>query len=320
MSEIYDLAIIGAGPGGISAAVEAKALGLKKVIIFEKTDNHSATIRQFYKDNKRVDKDWNGQKVEFDGNVVFFDGTKETTLDFFDMLIRDNKIESHFTEEIESIVHDETHQCFRIISTRNRTILAHHAIIAIGRMGKPNKPDYTIPPSLRKNVNFNLDYCSQGEKILVVGGGNSAIEYAIDLAERNDVALCYRQTNFTRLNATNLLAINRAFSHGTIRPLLGVNITELHDHDSHPHAIFDTMESETFDRIVYAIGGTTPLDFLKKCHISIDNDKQPILDDNYQTSVKNLYISGDLALKNGGSIGIALGMSYKIVYSITQQN
>ena len=56
MIQIYDVVIIGGGPGGIGAAVEAKVLGLKSILMIEKGDNHSQTIRKFYKDNKRVDK------------------------------------------------------------------------------------------------------------------------------------------------------------------------------------------------------------------------------------------------------------------------
>jgi len=52
MENIYDLIIIGGGPGGIGSAVEAKVLGLEKVLMIEKTDNHSHTIRKFYKDKK----------------------------------------------------------------------------------------------------------------------------------------------------------------------------------------------------------------------------------------------------------------------------
>jgi len=125
MSHLYDLIIIGGGPGGIGAAIESVSLGLKNILIIEKGDNHSQTIRKFYKDHKRVDKDYKGQVVE---------------------------------------------------------------------------KNYKIPPSLSQRVNFNLDKCILGEKILVVGGGNSAAEYAIDLAEKHNVTLNYRRTEFSRLN------------------------------------------------------------------------------------------------------------------------
>jgi len=76
-------------------------------------------------------------------------------------------------------------------------------VVAIGRMGKPNKPNYKIPPSIRQKVNFNLDNWTQGEKIVVVGGGDSALEYAIDLCDDNTGTLNYRRTEFARANPTN---------------------------------------------------------------------------------------------------------------------
>ena len=103
MDTIYDLIIIGGGPGGIGAAVEAKALGLEKVLMIEKTDNHSHTIRKFYKDKKRVDKDWQGQAVELEGNVEFSDGTKESTLDYFDKLLDDEIIDTRFNCAVEKV-------------------------------------------------------------------------------------------------------------------------------------------------------------------------------------------------------------------------
>jgi thioredoxin reductase (NADPH) len=103
MQKIYDLIVIGGGPGGISAIVEAKALGLKDIMLIEKGDNHSQTIRKFYKENKRVDKDYKGQVVELEGNVTFQDGTKESTLDYFDSLLDNDEIDTAFNSEVESV-------------------------------------------------------------------------------------------------------------------------------------------------------------------------------------------------------------------------
>ena len=103
MERIYDLVIIGGGPGGIASAVEAYILGYDKILFIEKGDNHSQTIRHYYKDSKRVDKDWKGQKVELDGRIYFVDGTKETTLDFFDEIIDHHSVELQTHVEVQSI-------------------------------------------------------------------------------------------------------------------------------------------------------------------------------------------------------------------------
>ena len=62
MENFYELAIIGAGPAGIATAIESYAAGVQKIILLEKDENHNATIRKFYKDNKRVDKIGKGKK------------------------------------------------------------------------------------------------------------------------------------------------------------------------------------------------------------------------------------------------------------------
>ena len=183
--KIYDIVIIGGGPGGVGSAIEASAHNIGEILLIEKTENHSNTIRKFYKDNKRVDKDYKGQVTTLQGNVEFFDGTKETTLDYFNDLLHTEKIDSIFNREVEKIIRNkqtdllEIHTSKGIIQTKN-------TIIAIGKMGKPNKPDYKLPPSIKTQINFNLDKCSSNEKILIVGGGNSAAEYAYDLADLNN--------------------------------------------------------------------------------------------------------------------------------------
>lgn len=312
MGNIYDIVIIGAGPAGIAAAVEASVLGIKNSLILEKGQNHSATIRQFYKEKKRVDKDWMGQKTELYGNVHFIDGTKESTLDYFDELLTKHGLEAKFGEEAERV---EKMDELLIVHTTQGLYKAKSVIVAIGKMGKPNKPPYEIPAPIRHKVNYDLDRCSKDESILVVGGGNSAAEYAYDLADTNDVALCYRQKNFTRLNAQNLLNINRYSSHGKIRMLMGTNINALEERDGKIVVHFDEIAHETFDRIIYAIGGTTPVEFLRKCGIELQ-DGSPTVDENLETNVKGIYVSGDLGLNSGGSIAMALNMSFTIVHQI----
>ena len=198
MKDIYEVAIIGGGPGGIASAVESVVLGIKDVILFEKGDGHSTTIRKFYKDRKRVDKDYKGQKIELDGNIYFCDGTKESTLDLFDNIIKDNHFEARFNTEVESITKDG--EKFVIHTTSNVIVRAKFIIISIGKMGQPNKPSYTLPSALRKIINFNANEVQEGEKVLVVGGGNSAVEYACVLSETNEVVLNYRKAEFSRIN------------------------------------------------------------------------------------------------------------------------
>ncbi len=313
--EAYDIVIIGGGPGGIGAAVEAKLFGIERVLLIEKGENHSTTIRKFYKDRKRVDKDWQGRKVELIGNIKFTDGTKESTLDYFDRLLDKHEIEAKFNCEVNEVVKEG--DLFKVYSScEKEPFIGKNVIIAIGRMGKPNKPSYKIPPSLKGVVNFNLDKCSQGEKILVVGGGDSAVEYACDLSKDNEVVLNYRRDKLTRPNPKNLEMINEAFDKGLVRLELGKDIVSLENSHGKVKVNFDDRTSEIFDRIIYALGGTTPVDFLKKCGVPLDDKNAPLFDENYQTPIKGLFITGDIAFNSGGSIAMALNQGYQIVKHI----
>ncbi len=306
------IAIIGAGPAGISAAVEAKILGYDDVIIFEKTESHNATIRLFYKDNKRVDKAWMGRILEPEGNVSFEDCSKEEAMDYFYGLVENENITVKYGEEVEKIVKEDG---VFTISTSKGEYKADFVIVSIGCMGKPNRPSYKIPTEIKSKVDFNLDRVLDGESVLVVGGGNSAAEYAIDLSDICDVALSYRKTSFSRLNPINLDDLNAASSEGKINMLLGTNIKELQAEDDAVKVIFEEIEPQYFDRVIYAIGGTTPVDFLKKCNIELDGTK-PILDDIFETTTKNMFISGDLGYNGNGSIVAALNSSFKVIKEI----
>ena len=317
--KIYDIVIIGGGPGGIGSAIEASAHKIGEILLIEKTDNHSNTIRKFYKDNKRVDKDYKGQVTTLQGNVEFYDGTKETTLDYFNNLLDTEKIDSRFNTEVEKIIRNpetdllEIHTSSEIIQTKN-------TIIAIGKMGKPNKPSYKIPPSIKAQVNFNLDKCSSNEKILVVGGGNSAAEYAYDLADQNNnVTLVYRKAEFSRLNETNENLLKKYHGEEKLRLRMSTDILSLENEDGKVKVEFNDGYSVFYDRVIYAIGGTTPVDFLKSCGVAVNEDEQPIFDEHHETSAKDIYVAGDIAFKSGGSIAIALNHGYHIVNNIQRK-
>ncbi|MCF6244001.1 MAG: NAD(P)-binding domain-containing protein [Sulfurovum sp.] len=315
MSHTYDVVIVGGGPAGIASAIEAKALGLTKVLMIEKGENHSQTIRKFYKDSKRVDKDYKGIVVELKGSVDFEDGTKESTLDYFDALLDNENIDTLFNLEVEKITKEK--DVFRV-TTSNVDYVAKNVIIAIGTMGKPNKPDYKTPSSLRDKVNFNINKSSEGEDVLVVGGGNSAIEYAIDLAQTNNVTLAYRKEKFTRVNDTNKKMLYEYSAEYGLEIKMNTDITSLEDENERPKVHFNDESYTVYDRVIYAIGGTAPVDFLKSSGVTFDENEKAILDKNFESETKGLYLAGDIAVRKGGSIAFALSHAYHIIAHITK--
>ncbi|MGG7073390.1 NAD(P)-binding domain-containing protein [Campylobacter sp. 9BO] len=314
MSNVYDLVVVGGGPCGIACVVEAKGAGFEHVVLLEKGDNHMQTIRKFYKDNKRVDKEYKGQESTIHGIVAFEDGTKESTLDFFDKLLDDGKIEVFFNSEVE-MIKKNSDEIF-VVTTAKGDLLSKNVVIAIGKMGRPNKPDYKIPPSLNEVVNFNLNNCSSKEKILVVGGGNSAVEYAIELCAYNKTTIAYRKDNFSRANETNKEALWALEKKDKIKVRLNHDITQIENESGKVRVHFDNGKIRVYDRVVYAIGGSSPVDFLQKCGIKTDEKGNPEVDQNFESNIKGLYIGGDLVLKNGGSIVVALNHAHSVIKDI----
>ncbi|RLA72307.1 MAG: cbb3-type cytochrome oxidase assembly protein CcoS, partial [Epsilonproteobacteria bacterium] len=258
------------------------------------------------------DKDWKGQKVELDGNIYFMDGTKESTLDFFDEILQNHSVELKTHTEVQKIVKSD--QGFEVMIAGG-SLHANYVVVTIGRMGKPNKPEYKIPSSIKKRVGYTLEACSMDEKILVVGGGDSAIEYAVDLAVRNRVSLCYRRETFRRANPTNQTNIARAINNQDVTPILGVNIEGVEEDEGRVKVLFTEIEPEIYDRVIYAIGGTTPSAFLSASGID-ERDGKPVHDEHYQSGIQGLYVAGDITQESGGSIALGLNHGYAIAHHI----
>lgn len=314
---MFDLAIIGAGTTGIATAIEAKKLGVNNIVLFEKGEEHSMTIRKFYKDGKRVDRDYKGQEVTLNGSINFQDGTKEGTLELFNSLIAENTLEIKYKKDIESVQKDGDK--FIIFTSGGESYEAKFVVIAIGKMGQPNKPSYSIPLPIRSFVNFNANSVKAGEKLLIVGGGNSAVEYAYDLCNNFDTTLNYRRSEFARINDTNAEELNKVIQSGKLKTKLGVDILGLSDEGGKIGVEFTDGSKEIFDRAIYAIGGATPLDFLQKCKLALNESNTPITDTNCESSVKGLFIAGDIALSSGGSIAIGLNHAHIIAQEISKR-
>lgn len=312
--KIYNIAIVGGGPGGIASAVESVILKIDDIVLLEKGENHSTTIRKFYKDNKRVDKDYKGVKVDLNGNIYFMDGTKESTLDLFDEILSKNNIDARFKTEIDDIKKDG--DIFILRTTNGDELKAKFVVISIGKMGVPNKPSYPIPLDIRNKVFFNANSINDEDKVLVVGGGNSAVEYAYFLAEKNDTTLNYRRSEFNRINDTNKDLLNKSIQEGKLKTKLGIDIVGLEVDNNKPKVNFTDGSTEVFDKIIYAIGGVAPIDFLKKCGLELDSAGVPLVSDSCESSVKNIFVAGDLLFKSGGSIASALNNGFNIVTEI----
>ena len=163
----------------------------------------------------------------------------------------------------------------------------------------------------------------QNESVLVVGGGDTAAEYVQYLRQQdNRVTLSYRKSDFTRLNQQNRDALLAMEQRGEVEILRSSNIKEIEDEAGRPRISFAEPEhtARTLDRVIFALGGTTPTNFLHTLGISFNGDG-PVFDESGATNAPGLYLIGDLVVgKKGGSIITAFNSAVRAMRSICIQD
>jgi thioredoxin reductase (NADPH) len=304
---VLRIVIIGAGPAGISMAVEGRAAGFpaEEILVLEKAHEHSFSIRKYYPENKVVTANYKGFEAICTGTLCLADSSKHETLSYLDQAIQDHGVKVHYGETVWKIHQHEGRQGFTVMTDKGEydTVVV---AIAIGILGKPNKPSYPLPLSLTSRLLFEITSTEvKGARVLVVGGGDSASEYCQYLSQDgNDVTLSYRRQELTRMNDINRESLVALAARNKVRLLLGTEVSAIRDVGGRPEVTFagEGLGSESFDYVVFALGGSAPHDFLKVVGIEFDGP-EPILGEGYETSVPGMFLLGDLSAgRKGGSI------------------
>jgi len=321
---MYDLVIIGAGPGGIALAAEGHASGIdsNQILILEKSHNHNWAIRQLYPEQKITTANYKGFEAKCEGLLCLSDMTKAQTIEYFDKVIADYKVNIKYEAEVFGM--ERVSDGFRI-NTSSGTFESRVLGVAIGIFGRPNRPqDYTFPPALRQRLLFDITSVPiRNESVLVVGGGDTAAEYVQYLHPAgNRITLSYRQAEFVRVNEQNRVLLLTMEERRDVEILRSTNIVKIEDEQGRPRVVFreETVLPRTFDRVIYALGGTTPTNFLRTLGIAF-NEHGPIFDDAGATNVPGLYLLGDLVVgTKGGSIITAFNSAVHAVRRICAQD
>ena len=263
-SEFLDVAIIGAGPAGISAAIEAQKLGWKYVVL-EKS-NLANTVRGFPP----------GKMVYAEPHTV----PNRSELDCEQDVDRDEFLQmmGQTVQSLNLAVKEDTEvaqirktadDLFEIETTKGKSLKCKRVIIAIGRQGNPRQ--LGIRGEELDKVSYRLFTSDdhQAKKILVVGGGNSAIESALLLMDSNEVTLSYRGDNFYRAKDENRRRIEKAISEKRIKVIFESEVKEIRS-DEVELEIKGKLQSIPNDQVVVQIGTLPPIDFLLDTGIELD--------------------------------------------------
>jgi thioredoxin reductase (NADPH) len=276
------------------------------VLVVEKGESHNQTVLQYYPDDKRVDAAYRGQDAVCAGVLCFRDTTKANFLEIVDHMLAVYQFPIRYQAHVDSIKKQDD-GLFCVSTSEGESLWARFVVVAIGRMGKPNRPDFfnEIPPKARLLTHFDVrNVQASGKRILVVGGGNSAVEFALSLAGKAEaVVLSYRKNVFSRLNPMNLALLEECESKALIRVLRNSNLTKIEEQDGKPRCRFADGSADPFDHVVFGIGGSSPAAFLESAAIELDARGNPRLSPFLESTVTNLFVAGELAVPPGkGSI------------------
>jgi thioredoxin reductase (NADPH) len=259
----YDLLIIGAGPAGISASLTAKKNNLKFVTLEQ--DNLGGTVFNFPRAKLVMTS---AMELPLYGKIKLNETSKTALMNLWSDALLRNNIKINDQEKVETITKED--DVFEVVSSKNK-YKVNFVLLAIGRRGSPRK--LGVPGESKEKVYYRLlePELIHKQKILVVGGGDSAIESALLLKdEGNDVTISYRSENFSRLKPKNQERIEEAIKDQSIKAVFNSNVVEILDDNVILSLVGSDQKLEITNTLVYIFaGGELPSKFLEKIGIEV---------------------------------------------------
>ncbi len=261
----YDVIIVGAGPAGLSATLAAKEQKLKYLTIEQEVSLGGAIFK--YPRNKVAMT----QPVTLPiiGKVEMYDISKEELLGFWLRVLKEQELNVNFSERMETVNKTDTGY---EVKTSTNTYQTANVLLAIGRQGTPRR--LGVSGEDQAKVVYRLIDPEQyrGQHILVVGGGDSAIEAAIALSDQPDtnVTLSYRSEAFGRVKSKNRDRLAQAEASSQINVELKSNVQEIR---------LDSVVMELADKeiveipntaVIICAGGVLPTQFLKEIGVMVE--------------------------------------------------
>jgi thioredoxin reductase (NADPH) len=258
----YDLVIIGAGPAGISASLQAKKMGMKALTLEQ--DTLGGTVYNFPRAKIVMTSPMD---LPGYGKIKLFQTSKAELLDLWNEVISKNDVKIVEHSKVEQISKKDGE--FLVTTLKGDSYVTNRVLLAIGRRGSPRKLD--VSGEQLEKVAYKLlePELITGKNIIVVGGGDSAIESALLLADDNEVVLSYRSDKFNRIKPLNAQNIENAINTGKLKVLFESNLVEITE--TNVHLTLKDGETLTLENdLVYIFaGGELPTQFLQKAGIEI---------------------------------------------------
>lgn len=260
--DAFDVAIIGAGPAGLSASLAAQQHGLRYLTLEQ--GEIASTIRQYPRHKFLMAEPID---IPLFGSLYVADGTKEALLAVWETILKNTGVQVRTNERLDRV--ERNGAGFYVQSTKHR-YYARYVILAIGRRGTPRR--LTVPGEELSKVSYRLIEAESYDNsdILVVGGGDSALEAALALCTsgKNRVTLCHRGPDINRSRERNRERVRSAVSEGKLQLLLDTHLREI----TATEVVLDCQgtERELPNNYVFGlIGGESPEEFLRKTGIEI---------------------------------------------------
>ncbi|HEY5938802.1 MAG TPA: NAD(P)-binding domain-containing protein [Kofleriaceae bacterium] len=259
---IVDVAIVGSGPGGLSAALTCIQRGLSYVIL-EKEQLIASTIARYPKGKLVMAEPYDTQNLSL---LPVFDSNKEQLIPIWTELIQRVQLRINQGESVEQVAR-AADGAFEIRTTVN-TYRAQRVVLSIGTRGKPRTLQVQ-GENLPKVFSLLEDPDEwRGRSVLVVGGGDSACEAALALADSGaKVMISYRGKGLNRAAPKNKQAIEAYAAEGRIKAKLGSQVLAF-DQESVALALGDgTQKRYPNDGAFVLIGADPPVQWLEKMGI-----------------------------------------------------